>query len=128
VKQLLLVGLGGCVGSIARFKLSGLVLHHSLDWRFPLGTFVVNLVGCLVAGILAGLVERHGMFSADTRTLLFTGFLGGFTTFSAFVVETTALLRRGEVAVAISYVLLSVVIGVGLVWCGMALIPHAKSS
>jgi fluoride exporter len=126
MKQLLLVGLGGCVGSIARHKLSGFVLHHSLDWRFPLGTFAINVVGCLIAGILAALVERHNMFSAETRLLLFTGILGGFTTLSAFGVETMFLLRRGEVWVAVSYVVLSVIVGLALLWLGMAIIPHAK--
>ena len=128
MKQLLLVGLGGCFGSIARYKLSGLVLHHAVDWRFPLGTFVVNIMGCLVAGILAGLVERHHVLSADTRLLLFTGLLGGFTTFSAFGVETVFLLRRGEILVATGYVVLSIVVGVGLLWLGMTIIPAAKNN
>jgi len=89
MKQILLVGLGGCIGSIGRYKLGAWILHHhSLEWRFPLSTFTVNVVGCLVAGILAGLIERHDMFSAETRILLFTGFLGGFTTFSAFGLQT----------------------------------------
>jgi CrcB protein len=127
MKHLLIVGLGGCIGSMARYKLGGLVLHHSLDWRFPLGTFVVNVLGCLVAGILAGFVERHDFFSADTRLLLFTGFLGGFTTFSAFGVETVFLLKRGEVSVAVSYVVLSVIVGLGVLWLEIAMIPHAMS-
>jgi fluoride exporter len=127
MNQLLIVGLGGCVGSIARYKLSGLLLHHSIEWRFPLGTFAVNVLGCLIAGVLAGLIERHDLFSAETRLLLFTGFLGGFTTFSAFGVETMFLLRRGEVWVAVSYVVLSVIVGLALLWLGMAIIPHAKS-
>lgn len=59
MSQLVLVFLGSGLGAIARHKLGGLVLHHSLDWRFPLGTFFVNVVGCLVAGILAGAVERR---------------------------------------------------------------------
>jgi CrcB protein len=113
---------------MARYKLGAWILHHhSLDWRFPLGTFVVNVLGCLVAGILAGLVERHELFSPDTRLCLFTGVLGGFTTFSAFGVETVFLLRRGETLVALGYVLLSVVVGIGVLWLAMAAIPHAKS-
>ena len=127
MKQVLLIGLGGCIGSVARYTLGGWVLHHHAeDWRFPAGTFVVNVLGCLVAGILAGLVERHNLFSPDTRLLLFTGFLGGFTTFSAFGVETVFLLRRGEVWVALAYVLSSVACGTALLWLGMAVIPHAK--
>jgi CrcB protein len=126
MKQILLVGLGGGIGAISRYKLGGWVLHHSVDWRFPLGTFVVNVLGCLIAGLLAGLVERHDLFSPDTRLLLFTGVLGGFTTFSAFGVETVALLRRGDVAVATAYIFASVLIGLALLRLGMAAIPHAR--
>jgi CrcB protein len=126
MKHVLLVGLGGCVGSIARYKLGGWILHHALDWRIPLGTFAVNVLGCLVAGILAGLVERQDMFSAETRLLLFTGFLGGFTTFSAFGVETVFLMRRGEPYVALGYMLASVACGIVLLWLGMTIIPRAK--
>ena len=67
MQQILLVGLGGCLGSIARYQLSGLVLHHTVEWRFPLPTFLVNVVGCLVAGVLSGLIERYGWFSPNTR-------------------------------------------------------------
>jgi CrcB protein len=108
----MLVGLGGALGSVVRWKLSGAVLHHTADWRFPLGTFVVNVVGCLVAGAMAGLVTKLDWFSADTRLFLFTGVLGGFTTFSAFGVDTLYLLRRHEYAVGFGYVALSVLCGV----------------
>jgi CrcB protein len=117
--QIMLVGLGGCFGSIARYKLSGLVLHHSEYLRFPLPTFVVNVVGCLIAGALSGLIERHGWLSPDTRLLLFTGVLGGFTTISAFGVETVHLIRRGEVAIAFAYVGLSLLCGLGALWLGI---------
>jgi fluoride exporter len=127
MKHLLLIGLGGCIGSIARYKVGGWILHHHApDWRFPAGTFAVNVLGCLVAGILSGLIERQHMFSADTRLFLFTGLLGGFTTFSAFGVETTFLLRRGEFWIAIGYVLSSLIVGVVLLWLGMAVVPHGK--
>jgi CrcB protein len=116
MKQFLLVGLGGALGAIARYVLSGLILHHSTTWRFPLPTFVVNVAGCLVAGVLAGAIERYGVFSQDARLFLFTGLLGGFTTFSAFGVETAGLIRRGEYGVALSYSTLSVLCGVGVLW------------
>ena len=119
MKQLLLVAMGGALGTVARWKLSGIVLHHSADWRFPLATFVVNVVGCLVAGVLAGMATKLDMFSPDARLLLFTGLLGGFTTFSAFGVETVYLLRRAEYAVALAYVLASVTAGVGGLWLTM---------
>src|SRR5687767_13197062 len=100
MKPILLVALGGALGSVARYKLGGWVLHHTVDWKFPAGTFAVNLLGCAVAGVLAGLVERHNLFSPQTRLFLFTGLLGGFTTFSAFGLETMLLLRRGHLLVA----------------------------
>jgi CrcB protein len=123
MKALLLVALGGAIGSMARFKLSGLVLHHTIDWRFPAGTFVVNVVGCLAAGVLAALAEKHDFFDANVRLLLFTGVLGGFTTFSAFGLETVHLLKRGEVAIAGANVLLSVTLGLVALWIGMASVP-----
>lgn len=121
MKGIFLVALGGAIGSVVRFKLSGWVLHHTVDWRFPAGTFAVNVIGCLTAGILAGLVEKHDYFSPDTRMLLFTGFLGGFTTFSAFGLETMFLLKRGEVLIAAANVVLSVVAGLLAVWLGLGI-------
>ena len=120
MKALLWVAIGGAVGSVARFKLSGFVLHHTIDWRFPAGTFIVNVLGCLVAGLLAALAEKHDFFDAQMRLLLFTGFLGGFTTFSAFGLETMNLVRRGEIGIASANVLLSVVAGLAALWIGMA--------
>ncbi len=121
MKQMLLVGLGGFAGSIARYKIGGMILHHSASWRFPLSTFAVNLAGCFVIGALAALVEQRDYFSADTRLFLFTGLLGGFTTFSAFAYEGVFLLRRGEIAVASAYALLSVVGGLAAVWLALKL-------
>ena len=121
MKGVLLVALGGAIGSVARFKLSGLVLHHTIDWRFPAGTFAVNVIGCLVAGLLGGLAERHHYFTPDVRMLLFTGLLGGFTTFSAFGLETMLLLKRGEVMIATANIVLSVIAGLVALWVGMGL-------
>jgi CrcB protein len=122
MKQLILVGVGGCLGAIARYKLGGWVLHHTLDWRFPLGTIIVNVVGCLVAGLLTGLIEKHHVLTQDARVFLFTGLLGGFTTFSAFGLETGFLMRRGEFAVAMLYVVASVAGGIAAFWLGDAVI------
>jgi len=121
VKGILLVALGGAIGSVSRFKLSGYILHHTIDWRFPAGTFVVNVLGCLVAGLLAGLAEKYDYFSADARLLVFTGVLGGFTTFSAFGLETMFLIKRGELVVAGANVILSVIAGLIALWIGFGL-------
>ncbi len=125
MKGILLVALGGAIGSVARYKASGWVLHHTIDWRFPAGTFTVNVVGCLLAGVLAGLAEKQDLLSPETRLLLFTGVLGGFTTFSAFGLETMHLLRRGDVLIAGANVVLSVLAGLAALWLGLALAPRA---
>src|SRR4051812_13719357 len=126
-KQMLLVGLGGFIGAIGRYKLGGLVLHHTADWRFPLSTFLVNILGCLVIGLLAGIATRQHIISPDLRLFLFPGVLGGFTTFSAFGYETFFLFRRGESHIALSYVALSVVCGLALVWVGYKLTEKAAA-
>jgi CrcB protein len=119
----ILVGLGGALGAVARWKLSALILHHTPDWRFPLGTFAVNVAGCVIAGLLAGAVTKLDWFSPDTRLFLFTGLLGGFTTFSAFGVETVYLLRRAQYGIALAYILLSLVAGLAGLWLAMKIVP-----
>ena len=121
MKQAVIVGLGGMIGSIARYKVGGAILHQTASLRFPLSTFAVNIAGCFLIGALAALVEHRDFFSTDTRLFLFTGLLGGFTTFSAFGYETFFLARRGEMAVAASYAALSVLVGVAAVWLAFRL-------
>lgn len=118
MKAVLIVAAGGGLGSVARYLLSGWVLHHAVDWRFPVGTFAVNVLGCLGVGILGGLAVKHEMFSAELRLFLFTGIAGGFTTFSAFGLETFHLLRKGEIGIAGAYVALSVLVGLVVLWLG----------
>ena len=124
LKQVLIVALGGAIGSVARYKLGGFALHHTQAWNFPMSTFGVNMIGCFAIGVLAALVEHHDLFSPSIRLLLFTGLLGGFTTFSAFSYEGVFLLRRGLFSVATSYVLLSVLGGLAAVFAGMKLIDQ----
>lgn len=118
MKELLAVGAGGFLGAAARYLLGG----HTWWWqagKFPLGTFVINVCGCLVIGILAGLAEKRGWPSGQARLFLMTGILGGFTTFSAFGLESVTLLRRGELGICAAYVCASVVAGLAVVWLGM---------
>ena len=117
-KQILMVALGGALGSVARYKLGGVVLHHTQTYDFPVSTFCVNVLGCLVIGLLAAGVEHHDLFSMQTRLFLFTGLLGGFTTFSAFGYETLYLLRRGLISTSILYAGLSVICGLTAVFIG----------
>ena len=122
IQPIILVALGGAVGSVFRYKLSSFVLHQTINWRFPLGTFLVNVIGCLIIGVLAGLILKFEMFSSQSRLLLITGVMGGFTTFSAFGLETFYLIREKEFLVAGSYVFGSVVIGLVALWIGFALV------
>ncbi len=128
--HVLLAGVGGFVGTVARFMLGGWILHLAPQAKFPFGTFVINLAGCLVIGALAGLTEKHALLGPSARVFLFTGLLGGFTTFSAFGLETLGLLRRGEPWLAMAYVAGSVLLGVLLVWLGfrgVQLLPSRPS-
>jgi CrcB protein len=118
LKQILLVALGGAIGSVARFKMSGWVLHATPNWRFPAGTLTVNLIGCFIAGLLAGMAVKQDIFSPEARVFLFTGILGGFTTFSAFGLETLLLFKRGEAGVAVANVVVSIVFGLLVAWLG----------
>jgi CrcB protein len=118
VKALLYVALGGALGSLARYGLGGWVLHHTANLRLPLGILAVNVAGCLVAGIAAGLVTKHDLLASDLRVFLFAGMLGGFTTFSAFGIETLTLVRKGDVTMAATYVFLSVVLSLAAVFAG----------
>jgi len=79
----------------------------------------VNVLGCLLMGVLSGAMERLDWFTPHLRLLLLAGLLGGFTTFSAFGLETVYLLRRGEILIAAAYALSSVVVCVFAVWIGM---------
>lgn len=121
-QAVLLVAAGGAAGSVARYLLSIWTLQAAGMPKFPLGTFAVNIVGCLLAGMLAGMAERHAWFDVDTRLLLMVGLLGGFTTFSALGLETAYLLRRGEWLLASGYVGGSMVLGIAAVLLGLWLV------
>lgn len=122
MKEILLVGLGGFLGSVTRYKLGGLVLHLTAQGRFPFGTFTVNVLGCLLIGILIGVAERYDVLGPDSRLFLVVGLLGGFTTFSAFGLEAMQLLRRGDLGIAVLYAGTSVVLGIAAVWLGFKLV------
>jgi fluoride exporter len=93
--QVLAVALGGAIGSTLRY-LTTLGTSRLAGTGFPAGTLLVNVLGCLLAGLLFGLAEDRSTFSPVVRLLLLTGFLGGYTTFSTFAVETVSLFRDGS--------------------------------
>ena len=119
--KLFLAGIGGFVGSILRYSVSGFVQDFSRSIDFPYGTLAVNLLGCFAIGFLSQLAESRGYFSAETRTLVFIGVLGGFTTFSAFSNETINLWREGETLLASMNVAAHLVLCLGAVWVSRAL-------
>lgn len=116
--NILLVGIGGFAGAAGRYLLGGWILHHTVAAKFPWSTFAVNVLGCLVIGTLSAAAERSDLIGPGARLFLFTGLLGGFTTFSAFGLETFFLLRRGEWLVAALYASSSAAICVFAVWAG----------
>lgn len=122
MRSALIVAFGGAIGSVLRYLLSAWTFRHAVDWRYPIGTFMVNIIGCLLVGLLAGLIVKHHFFSPEVRLFLLTGIAGGFTTFSAFGLETFYLLRRDEVLIAGTYVASSVIVGLFVVWIGFSLI------
>jgi fluoride exporter len=110
IKTLFPIGAGSFIGGISRFLLSKFVQDKVL-FSFPLGTLVVNILGCLLIGIVYGWSERNGM-SQEWRLFLATGTLGGFTTFSAFSNETVGMLRDGQFGYAGLYIGTSILLGV----------------
>ena len=109
--NILLIGLGGFIGSVSRYLLGDLV-HNLLDKPvFPYGTFIVNIFGCLLIGILGGLSESRNFFDTQTRMFLFIGLLGGFTTFSSFGFETFNLAKQGAHLHALANGCLQIVLG-----------------
>ena len=119
--KFLLIGMGGGLGAILRYLLSGVVQDGSRVTLFPIGTMVVNIAGCFAIGFLSGLVDTRAVFSPETRLFLFIGLLGGFTTFSTFGNETVNLLRGGENLLAMVNLGVSVFAGLAAVWLGRAL-------
>jgi len=110
VKSILVIFLGGGIGSVCRY-LAGLSVTRLFPTAFPAGTFVVNITGCFLIGLLYGIGIRHSWFSVDWRLFLITGICGGYTTFSSFSNEAVLLIRAGNYLYFLLYVTLSVVVG-----------------
>ncbi len=106
------VALGGGLGALARYALSNWLLPYTVANKFPWPTFAVNVAGCLMAGMLLAMMNKYEWHSPSVRLFLLTGVLGGFTTFSAFGLETFELIKRGEPLLALLYVAASVLIGI----------------
>jgi CrcB protein len=110
--QILIVGLGGFIGSGLRFMLHDWAAHNPSLSDFPWGTLAVNVIGCLMIGFVVGLIETKNVLLPWQRLFLLVGILGGFTTFSTFAIETVALTLDHSVIKALFNILLQVVLGV----------------
>lgn len=121
MRNILFVGLGGFAGSVLRYLVSGWVQRLSDTSLFPYGTLSVNVVGCLVIGLLGGWADNTELFNPAVRLFLLLGLLGGFTTYSTFGYETMALLRDRQTTAALGYVGLHLVLGLGAVALGYGL-------
>lgn len=121
MNQLLLVGLGGAIGSMARYLMST-TIYSIIGSNFPYGTLVVNVTGCFIIGLVGVFFVGHlYMYATDMRSFLIIGFLGGYTTFSSFSFETLNLLINGEVAAALLNVITSVFLCLFATWLGILL-------
>ena len=117
----LLVAIGGLVGSVGRSWLGGLVQLAS-GGEFPLGTLAVNVIGSFIVGLVMALSLDRGVVPANVRILLTVGFCGGFTTMSTFSYETVALLRDGQLALALSNVAATIVSCIEAAWLGQTVV------
>jgi fluoride exporter len=120
-KHILLIGLGGSVGSIARF----LCQKYIYEWHphpFPFGTMTVNVAGCFLIGLFCALADKGSLLTPEWRLLLTTGFSGGFTTFSTFAYENINLLKSGEIMYFLLYTAASVILGLLVTWLGIVLV------
>jgi fluoride exporter len=117
IKHILLVGLGGFAGSVARYYVSRLNSHIEF-LSIPIGTLVVNVAGSLLIGFLIGIAEKSPVMNVELRMLLMVGLCGGFTTFSTFTGENLMLMRSGQFLPMLLYTGLSVLLGFLAVYAG----------
>jgi fluoride exporter len=120
MKSLLVVAAGGALGSMGRY-LATIYISRTTNLTFPMGTFVVNITGCFLIGILFGLFAKHAVMTTDWRLFLITGICGGYTTFSSFSLESIALFRQGSYTYFLLYIIGSVILGLLATIAGMTL-------
>lgn len=120
MQRILLIALGGSAGAVARYVAAGLT-QRLAGGSFPLGTFVVNALGCLLFGLLWGIMEDRAAIGPQTRMMVLTGFMGAFTTFSTYAFESASLLRTGQWAYAAANIVGQNVLGIAFLFAGLAL-------
>lgn len=121
MKQVLFVGLGGAAGSMLRYLTNVITLKY-YSANFPLATFIVNVAGCFIAGLIFGSITQETAEAQNLKVLWITGFCGGFTTFSAFALENVRLMNSGNLSTAVLYTGLSIVAGLLAAWLGLSVV------
>lgn len=120
MSKVLILTMGSIAGGLGRYYLAG-VVYRVAGTAFPYGTLVVNLLGCLVIGILSALADQKFLLGTQGRLLLMTGFCGAFTTFSTFMLETGNLVKEGQIFTALLNIFASVILGFVLYRIGVLL-------
>jgi fluoride exporter len=120
-RTLIIIGIGGSIGSISRY-LTQQFVQKNYPSSIPIGTLSVNIIGCFIIGLIYALAEKGNILSPGMRLLLATGFCGGYTTFSAFAYENIKFLREGDFFYCGMYISLSVVFGFAAVYLGILFI------
>lgn len=123
LKGAIFVGIGGFIGSIARY-ITTVLVHKIFPTTFPLGTLIVNLVGCFLIGIILGIFEKGEVLSPEMRLFLSVGFCGGLTTFSTFTNDTINLINDREVLFLTFYMGVSVFLGISLTLFGKTVVNY----
>ncbi|HON17952.1 MAG TPA: fluoride efflux transporter CrcB [Salinivirgaceae bacterium] len=123
MKNILLVGVGGFIGSSGRYVM-GKIIHNHINTTFPLGTLMVNLIGSLLLGMIFSLVENRGLSSIEFRLFFAVGICGGFTTFSSFANENFLFIRDGNFLTPLLYSALSLFVGIFFVYLGYTFIKN----
>jgi CrcB protein len=120
IKNFLLVGLGGGIGSMLRYASSLLIPSRFFPWS----TFAVNITGSFIIGIILALSMRDEVFMNNWKLFLATGICGGFTTFSSFSAENIELLQSGKYTLAFTYICCSILFGIAAAWAGVRIISN----
>ena len=118
IRAIILVGVGGGIGSVFRY-LTAVVVNKYFQPAFPWATFIANILGCLIIGLLLGFFEKYQLTNPDLKYLFATGFCGGYTTFSTFAAENMNLFQSGNTLTAFLYIAASVIAGLLAVWLGL---------